>query len=1007
MSLGCSGPRACAAVESMRWRESRRGAARLARLLLMLALCAVATAPLLACGRPLRPESRRESPRKRRRSCRQAPAGGRRLLLSSLHPISRSGYGQQTQLLVQELQQRGWEVSLLTWNIAQRGDAAEDLEALLRKHGVPSEEVLRQAGYDARVLLPGVPIVTAKLSPPQGFEKGEGWLDILRAAEHTKPDVILHLHDAWWLGAPPAAVREAAASGKLPPRLAWLPIVFDPLLSDDPKRPDRAGAALEFFNGVIAMSLWGRGVYESALAGMADGLTAASGDGRGSLVPASKEERQATAKWLPPLLGTVRHALHPAFEEGPLGSEAVDRTRKLLGLPEHGFVVLVVGRNPPPPSTESRRKSHQAAVKAFVRFKRWVIERCASGQEVVQTGASVSQPQPPPGCPAGPFRQPHLHLHCDLDGGVDLRKVLAEAGLPVGGGGVSHTKEQLSPEQLRALYGASDVLLQLSRAEGFGLPVVEAQACGVPVIANGATAMAEHVVLGQLLPLAGKASGGRADRPGSWTPPDVQAAAEALLSAWQRPPSPVERNLARMALAAELSSSKVAAGIEAHLLTAISGSSARRSQSQAGSDGADGGQGACDAAAFEEDEEDATAAADEDAAVPARDGADNNAAADAFGRAAAATAEPDPRPICSAEYRTFAATCLSVVDPHSAPECIQLQDAFRACLRRDWTRLGAGAKPRLPYPKGTEALHRQVSTRFGAPMLYSVFDLYVGRSLEVYGEWLGRELRLHEALLGSTNPGATVVEIGANIGALTVPLALRVSLRGRVVAFEADRVNSQLLAANVALAQLLNVETIRAAVGATPGWAALAPDRSSSRLVFSNLRALRPPDAELVEGTNDEPWAEAAKGLPPAGVSTVQRTTLDLLTSAMEKLDLVKIATPGAETAQAILRGAPDTLRRLRPWLLVELPSSRGDVAERLSERLGDSSYECSRCDMLLFNGDNWRHESESIFHPASATAHALLCGHETAWQGSPRAAAARRVCEEETAAAAAAAAGA
>jgi glycosyltransferase involved in cell wall biosynthesis len=50
------------------------------------------------------------------------------------------------------------------------------------------------------------------------------------------------------------------------------------------------------------------------------------------------------------------------------------------------------------------------------------------------------------------------------------------------------------PQQaLAALYTSADVLLATSAGEGFGVPVIEAQACGTPVIVSNWTAQPELV----------------------------------------------------------------------------------------------------------------------------------------------------------------------------------------------------------------------------------------------------------------------------------------------------------------------------------------------------------------------------------------------------------------------------------------------------------------------------------------------------------------------------------
>jgi glycosyltransferase involved in cell wall biosynthesis len=137
--------------------------------------------------------------------------------------------------------------------------------------------------------------------------------------------------------------------------------------------------------------------------------------------------------------------------------------REVLGLPADAFVV---GMNAANKGSQKIRKSFPQVFLAFAMFQR---------------------------------KRPDaiLYLHTEKFGhsaGVDLIRLAQACGVPEDS--IMYTDQYayrmgLKPEMLAAMYSAFDVLASPSMGEGFGIPVVEAQACGVPVIVSDATAQPE------------------------------------------------------------------------------------------------------------------------------------------------------------------------------------------------------------------------------------------------------------------------------------------------------------------------------------------------------------------------------------------------------------------------------------------------------------------------------------------------------------------------------------
>src|SRR3954463_13800131 len=97
----------------------------------------------------------------------------------------------------------------------------------------------------------------------------------------------------------------------------------------------------------------------------------------------------------------------------------------------------------------------------------------------------------------------------------------------------------------------------------------------------------------------------------------------------------------------------------------------------------------------------------------------------------------------------------------------------------------------------------QLAEVAGGYCLYNVHDLYIGRSIAVYGEYAGLETGLLAGLCGA---GDVVIDVGGNIGTHSVALARKVGRTGRVLAFEPQRLVFQTLCANVALNSLENID---------------------------------------------------------------------------------------------------------------------------------------------------------------------------------------------------------
>ena len=140
----------------------------------------------------------------------------------------------------------------------------------------------------------------------------------------------------------------------------------------------------------------------------------------------------------------------------------VQPVRNLLRVPETAHLTIITAMN------KGKRKSFPEMLTAWVRL-------------------------------AQTHEDAYLYLHTDKWGhmdGINLIPLLKALGAPedrIRWVNSSQMRAGIPAETLAAIMRSANVLLLASRGEGFGIPVIEAQACGTPVIVTDWTAQPELV----------------------------------------------------------------------------------------------------------------------------------------------------------------------------------------------------------------------------------------------------------------------------------------------------------------------------------------------------------------------------------------------------------------------------------------------------------------------------------------------------------------------------------
>ena len=231
---------------------------------------------------------------------------------------------------------------------------------------------------------------------------------------------------------------------------------------------------------------------------------------------------------------------------------------------------------------------------------------------------------------------------------------------------------------------------------------------------------------------------------------------------------------------------------------------------------------------------------------------------------------------------------------------------------------------------GTNGFNRCVPGREGY-LVYNDNDEYVGRSVGLYGEYGEYEAQLLRQVCPA---GGVAVEVGANIGTLTLVLSKAAGPTGFVYAYEPQRVVFQTLCANLAVNSIVNADARHAAAGAANGHVLI-------------------PDIDYATPNN---FGGVELGAFDTG-RKVRKVRLDDDLEP-ERLDLLKIDVEGMELE--VLQGAATLIGRHRPILYVE--DDRIEQSEALLRHIMGLDYRLYWHAVPLYNPENFFSERENFF---------------------------------------------
>lgn len=207
-----------------------------------------------------------------------------------------------------------------------------------------------------------------------------------------------------------------------------------------------------------------------------------------------------------------------------------------------------------------------------------------------------------------------------------------------------------------------------------------------------------------------------------------------------------------------------------------------------------------------------------------------------------------------------------------------------------------------------------VAEAYGLDLLVPEGDTIIGASLRQHGEFARPEVDLLSKYLDRLGPQSSYIDVGANLGAIALPVAKR-HANTKVVAIEAHRGLSGLLSANALNNRLYNVDVINAAAGAVPGLTRFPAPALSRTINFGGIGM----------HLNTKVKTEA-----------VRMCTLDEIIPSSPCV--IKIDVEGFELE--VLKGGEKTLAALNSVWLIESNSAASDHGAATKTMMIEAGYQ-------------------------------------------------------------------